>query len=245
MVDPLILSGLSVRHAAGRKALQNQLLILLRDVVAILSDKPFVPVATILNLTKEINLTTSNLTGSVTLSDKTFNRFVSVGLMASRTALNAKGLEAALGTDLLLEYEPKTGSFKPTLGYDLLTELLDQIRKYELTLTNFNTAEILQRGLPQNRSRDKSVNIPAHLVAAQFQLLYRWADISGLATVLVRVIEGREVEWPKRMPITPFTEQEAELRKEMASLQQVREFVGLETEDAPRVIDGVDGGPDA
>jgi hypothetical protein len=43
VLDPLILNGLSVRHAAGRKALQNQLLNLLRDVVPVINDKPLVP----------------------------------------------------------------------------------------------------------------------------------------------------------------------------------------------------------
>jgi hypothetical protein len=241
VVDPLILSGLSVRHAAGRKALQNQLLILLRDVVAMVRDKPMVPIPTIINLSKEINLSTSDITGSVKLSDKTYGRFVYLGMLAPRTALNAKGLESALGTDLLLDYDPKTVSFKATLAYDLLTELLDQIRKYELTLTNFNATEIVQRGLPQNRSSDKSVRIPTHLVAGQFQLFYRWADVANLTTTLVRALEGHAVQWPERMPISPFLDQEVELQKEMVSLKQAREYVGLETEVVSPVAESEEG----
>jgi hypothetical protein len=101
VVDPLILNGLSVRHTAGRKALQNQLLILLRDIVQIVRDKPLVPISAIMRLANEINLTTENVTGSVTLTDKTFGTFIYMAMMAPRMALNATGLEAALGTDLL------------------------------------------------------------------------------------------------------------------------------------------------
>jgi hypothetical protein len=204
-------------------------------------DKPMVPIPTIINLSREINLSTSDITGSVKLSDKTYGRFVYLGMLAPRTALNAKGLESALGTDLLLDYDPKTVSFKATLAYDLLTELLDQIRKYELTLTNFNATEIVQRGLPQNRSGDKSVRIPTHLVAGQFQLLYRWADIANLTTTLVRALEGHAVQWPERMPISPFLDQEVELQKEMVSLKQAREYVGLETEVVSPVAESEEG----
>ena len=50
VVDPLILRGLSVKDAAGRRALGNQLLLLLRDVLPLISGKPLIPSPTIQRL---------------------------------------------------------------------------------------------------------------------------------------------------------------------------------------------------
>lgn len=231
VLDPLILNGLSVRHAAGRKALQNQLLTLLRDVVPIIKDKAMIPAPTILKLAKEIDLKTDDLTGSVRLPDQIFNRLIFLAMIAPNTTLSEAGLEAALGSDLLLEYVPAEGNFKQTPAYDLLTELLDQIRKLEKARTGFNLNEIIVRGSPRNRGADKSVTVPTHLVAGVLHILFRWADIATLAKALAQALDGKPLVAPQRMPITPFREQEEELKREQASLEQIRTFVGLKTSD--------------
>jgi hypothetical protein len=229
VLDPLILNGLSVRHAAGRKALQNQLLTLLRDVVPVINGKPIVPAPTILNLAKAIDPKIEKLTGSTKLNDKTFGRLIYIAMLAPNAALHEAGLEAALGSDLLLEYEPAEGNFRQTPAYDLLTELLDQIRKFEKAKTGYNLNDILARGLPMNRAADKSVTVPTHLIAGQLHILFRWADVAALAKALALALDGKPLVMPQRMPLTPFPDQEAELKKEQISLEQVREFVGLES----------------
>ncbi|UGY25453.1 DUF4062 domain-containing protein [Bradyrhizobium septentrionale] len=169
VLDPLILNGLSVRHAAGRKALQNQLLILLRDVVPIIKDK---------------------------------------AMIAPNATLSEAGLEAALGSDLLLEYLPGEGNFKQTPAYDLLTELLDQIRKLGKARTGLNLNEIVVRGSPKNRGADKSVTVPTHLVAGVLHILFRWADVAALAKALAQALDGKSLTVPQRMPITPEADRE-------------------------------------
>jgi Domain of unknown function (DUF4062) len=227
-LDPLILNGVSVKHAAGRKALQNQLLTLLRDLIPLLKNEPVSPIPTISNVAKEINLKADNLPASIRLEDRTYNRFAFLAMTAPRTALNAAGLEAALGTDLLLEYDPKNSEFKQTAAYDLLTELIDQIRKFEQARTGSNSLDAIKCGQPKNRGPDKSVLIPVLLVAGQLQMFFRWADIVSLAKALAVYLEGQPLVVPERMPMTPFVDQEAEIKAEQISLQQVRKFAGLD-----------------
>ncbi|MEH2626073.1 hypothetical protein V1292_004128 [Bradyrhizobium sp. AZCC 1719] len=229
VLDPLILNGLSVRHAAGRKALQNQLLILLRDVVPVINGKPMIPAPTILKLAKEIDLKTDALTSTVWLTDQTFGRLVFLAMIAPNTTLSEAGLETALGSDLLLEYVPAEGNFKQTPAYDLLTELLDQIRKLEKARTGLGLNEIIVCGAPKNRGTNKSVTVPTHLVAGVLHMLFRWADVAALAKALAQVLDGKPSAALQRMPLTPFREQEEELKREQVSLEQIRTFVGLES----------------
>jgi hypothetical protein len=230
VLDPLILNGLSVRHAAGRKALQNQLLTLLRDVVPVINDKPIVPGPTILRLAKDMDLKIENLTGSIKLDDQAFGRLAYLGMLAPNAALNEAGLEGALGTDLLLEYNPSEGNFRQTPAYDLLTDLLDQIRKFEKARTGLSLNEIVVRGLPKHRGTDRSVTVSTPLIAGLLHLLFRWADVAALAKALAQVLDGKTLVAPQRMPLTPFREQEDELKREQVSLEQVRAFVGLDLE---------------
>jgi hypothetical protein len=229
VVDPLILNGLSVTKAAGRKALQNQLLILLRDVLPKGKDGPLIPAPTVLRLAAEIGLTVENLTGSAKLPDKIWNTFVFLGTMVPAARLDPNVFSSVLGTDLLLEYEPTKGVFSQTAAYDLLTDLIDQIRKFEQVKTGYEFSKLIGYGRA-GRNRDKTVSVPVHLVAGQMQVLFRWIDIAALARVLVVALDGKPLVIPKRMPLTPFQDQEVEVAKEQVSLEQVRQFVGLDNQ---------------
>lgn len=238
VIDPLILNGLSVTKAAGRKALQNQLLILLRDVLPIVKDGPLIPAPTVLRLAAEINLTGQNITGSTKLSNKTWNTFVFLGTMVPSVRLDPNVFSSVLGTDLLLEYEPARGVFRQTEAYDLLTDLIDQIRKFEQVRSGYEFSKLIGYGRT-GRDRDGSVSVPVHLVAGQIQLLFRWVEVAALAKALAVALDGKPLVIPPRMPLTPFRDQEAEISKEQVSLEQVRHFVGLDNQSADdRVTSG-------
>lgn len=230
VLDPLILNGLSVKNAAGKKALQNQLLTLLRDVLPLVKGKPIIPAPTIQNLAREIKLNANDLGKSTTLSEKTWSRFIFLAMIMPRTGLDSAALSSVLGTDLLLEYDPKKGRFRQTQAYDILTDLIDQIRKFEQAKSGVDVAKLIEFGLPTARGRDKSVSVPIHLVAGQLQVFFRWADIAAIAKVLALALDGKPLTVPLRMPLTPFLDQEEEIAKEQVSLEQVRQFVELEAE---------------
>jgi hypothetical protein len=231
VLDPLILNGLSVKNAAGRKALQNRLLALLRDVLPLVKDAPMIPDGAIRKLAQELNLNGNNMTGSTKLADTSWGKFAFLALLVPRTSLDATAFSAFLGTDLLLEYDPKKGAFRQTLAYDVLTDLTDQIAKFEQAKVGLDLAKLIQCGLPSARGHDKSVTIPVNLAAAQMHLFYRWADVAALAKALALSLDGKPLDLPKRMPLTPFADQEAEIAKEQVSLEQVRQFVGLKNEN--------------
>jgi hypothetical protein len=68
VLDPLILRGMPVNKAAGRKALQNQLVTLLRQLVPLIKSKPLMPDVTILRLARTLNLSADHIGKPVNLS---------------------------------------------------------------------------------------------------------------------------------------------------------------------------------
>jgi hypothetical protein len=231
VVDPLILKGLPVNKAAGRKALQNQLITLLQQIVPLIKSKPLMPDATILKLATTINLNADQMTRSARIEASVWSRFASIGLYASRDTPDASPFAAALGTDLLLEYDAATSTFKQTPAYDVLTELVDQLQQYKKIRSGYNPAEFLKYSFKKNS--DGSVDVPVELVAAHLNMLFRWADIAGLAKALALNMEGEPLVPPQRMPISPFLDQSAQLVAEQVSLDQIRHFVGLGVVPSP------------
>jgi hypothetical protein len=164
----------------------------------------------ILRISTEMNLKIENLKNDIRLDEKAFGRLIYFGMLAPQAGLSEQGLETALGTDLLLEYDTARSRFNQTTAYDLLTDLLDQIRKFEKARTGFNLNDIVVRGLPKNRAADRSVTIPMHLVASLLHMLFRWADVAALAKGLAQVLDGQPLAVPRRMPLTPLRDQEEE-----------------------------------
>ena len=226
VVDPLILRGFSVKVAAGRLALQNQLLLLLRDVLPLISGKPLVPSPTIQRLAREINLKSADTGGSTVISEKNWGTLMVVALHATSAQIPEFPFASYLGSDLLLEYDSRLGIFRETKTYDLLTELVDQLRKLKQAKVGAEFLSLVKYGA--KRGRDKSVTAPVLLIASHLHLLFRWADVSNLAKALALALDGKQFDVGNRMPLTPFLDEEANIAKEQASLAQVRQFVGLD-----------------
>lgn len=227
VLDPLIFNGLPVRKAAGRKALQNQLLSLLRDILPLINDEPLLPATSVHKLAATINLKGEDLKGSVTLSDKIWNRLAYLAVLVPPVGFSATQFSSVLSTDLLLEYDPANGTFRQTPAYDVLTDLIDQLTKFNKARDAFNWGELISFGHLSKRAPDKSVKVPAHLIAHQLHLLFRWMDIGSLAIALVQALDGKPLVLPTRMPLSPFVDQENQIAKEQVTLDQVRQYVGL------------------
>ena len=236
VLDPLILRGMPVNKAAGRKALQNQLVTLLRQLVPLIKSKPLMPDVTILRLAKTLNLSADHIGKSVNISAADWNTFASIGLHAAKDAPDASPFAAALGTDLLLEYDAVSGTFKQTPAYDILTELVDQLQQYQKVRVGYNPMELLKHALKKNA--DGSVNVPSELAAGHLNMLFRWADAACLAKALALNMEGKALVPPQRMPLTPFLNQAAQIKAEQPSLDQIREFVGIGIVPPPGTTDG-------
>jgi hypothetical protein len=225
-ITPLVLSGLAVRDAAGRTVLLNQILALLQGIMSPSKNGLFAPFAAIRKLAKDLNLGTGNLTGKVTLSKDQWNRIVVLGLHAHRAAPAIESIAAGLNSDLLLDYRPETGAFRPSEAYDVLTELVDQARWFGKAQQTADWAKFMSHG--KNHDKNWSVSVPILEVAGELSLLLRWADTILLAKALAIFLDGKPLVRPEPMPLTPFLDQQEGVANEKTTLAQVRAFVGID-----------------
>ena len=223
-IDLLVLSGQSVDIAARKMALQSQLLEMLREVVPRVADKLLIPDPTIRRISKELNLRADDLTNLKVLKEKTWNQFVTLAIIAAKPRPELGHLRHVLTSDLLLRYDPETSRFHSTPEYDLLSDIIA-----EAANLGFGKDE----GMSKLFKHSKRINsqeerrVPVDVLAQHLHRMFRLADLASAAKALVRALEGLPYETPKKMPRSPFLEQEEGIAKEEVSLSQVREWVGL------------------
>lgn len=223
-VDPLILRGLTVSIAAGRKALQSQLLVMMQGLLKKRSNsQPVYAPKSVRKLAKSINIKADDLSREVIVEKGDWTKLVSLSLMASGTSENYEVLLPALSSDLLLNYDRSSGRFEHTLEYDALTFLIDQARIF--AKSGSPISELIRHGQAIDRQENRKV--PAILLATSLQHLFRWTDLLGVARALARAMEGHPLELPDPMPRSPIFDQEVDLATEEVSLNDVRKFVGL------------------
>lgn len=223
-IDPLILRGLGVRMAAGRKALQAQLLVLLQGLLQKTSNsQPVYSPGLILDLAKTVGLTAQPLPRVVRLASKTWSRVVMLSTLSAGARADHLPLLPSLSSELLLSYDPATSRFTSTPEYDALTTLVELARQFGKN--GSTTLELLKHGqaIDANGTRE----VPVHLLAACLHQMFRWMDLVGIARALVRSMEGYPLVVPERMPRSPFLDQEQELASEETSLNEARAFCGL------------------
>lgn len=227
VLEPLILSGLTTQLAAGRKALQNQLVILLRDAFASVKGKPVIISSYIKKLAKDINLAAESIKSrTIRIENDVWNRFMMTLIMANDHKIPSDVFSNYLSSDLLLSYNTKTGVFDQTDIYDALTDLVDQMRSLEFIRKNIDLASLMQHGVTSNR-RKLPVNAPAHDVGMHLSYLFRWADVIELARALAVALDNKPLSVSQRMPLTPFLDEEEKLAAEKLSIAEVRSFLQL------------------
>jgi hypothetical protein len=223
-IDLLVLNGQAVDIAARKKALQSQLLSMLRQVVPSLGSKPIFPDPTIRRITSELNLKATDVTRSIRVDGKTWGNFVMLAMLASKPRPEIGHFRQILTSDLLLHYDPATTTFNETPEYDLLADVIAQAATLGLSDGDGMT-ELLKHGQKVNANEDRQV--PSHLLGQHLHRLLRLGDLISSAKALVLALGGKPYALPARMPRTPYLDQEAGIAAEDLSLEQIREWVGL------------------
>jgi hypothetical protein len=221
-IDPLVTSGLTVREAAGRKALEAQLEVLLQGLLATGKEGPHSPYFMALGLAETLGLRVEALGSKIRLDKQSWSRLFLLAIRADRAEADPAPLLPALSSDLLLQYDPAAGTFRRTAEYDLLVNVVDQIRRFTKA-DGGALGELVRAGQPADASEARS--IPSEIAAGWLHLILRWADLIASARALARSLGGGPLTILPALPRSPFQEQEEDFADEEVTLDAVRTFV--------------------
>jgi hypothetical protein len=221
-IDPLVLNGLTVRDAAGRKALEEQLFTMLMGIVPRITDGPANPIDAVLNIVRELGLNSSNFQGNLRVSEKTWNRLLMLAVFAMNAKVDAAPLQVHLSSGLLLEYDPAAGTYRQTSEFELLVKVIHQAKLLERSGTS-DTMELMKYGKSADPNGNRTV--PATTLTVCAHRLLRWVDLIQTGKALARSMAGKPVTKLKPVPSSPILDQVSQIEAESVTPEQMRAFI--------------------
>lgn len=221
VLDPLIFAGFNVPQAAGRAVLYSRLTTLLQGILFKVRDGVAMPTTRVRGLVAKIGLTFAAASTPVALDKATWTSLISILTFLMPARADATHLLPFLSDALLLDYDPKSGSFKPTAEHAALDELTQAIVAFNTAMHAFKFTDFV-RGKNANRP---PVMVEGAALAGVLHIMLRWATMADLALALARAMDGQEFVQPEPMPRGPFVDQEEDLQEDSLSLDAVRAFV--------------------
>ena len=221
VLDPLIFAGFDVPQAAGRAVLYSRLTTLLQGILFKVAGGVAMPTTRVRDLVAEIGLTFAAASAPVALDKAIWTSLISIVTFFMPARADATPLLPFLSDTLLLDYDPKSGSFKPTAEHAALDELTLAIVAFNTAMHAFKFVDFV---------RGKNANWPPVMVegvsvAGVLHIMLRWATMAELALALARAMDGQGFVQPEPMPRGPFVDQEDDLQGDALSLDAVRAFV--------------------
>lgn len=223
-IDLLVLNGQSVEVAARKKALQAQLLAMLRQVVPSIAGKALLPDVTITRIATTLNLSSENIAQPVIVDGKTWGQFLMLATIASKPRPEIEHIRHVLTSDLLLRYNPTVTRFEETPEYELLAAIVMQASNLARSADD-GISDLIPHGRRINQKEDRKV--PGLVLAKHLHRMFRLVDLVRSTKALALALDGRPYTIPEPMPRTPILDQEQELANEEVSLAQIRHWVGL------------------
>lgn len=221
VLDPLIFAGLTVPQAAGRAVLYSRLTTLLQGVLIKANSGPAMPIKRVRDLIATIGLTFEQAKGVVDLDVETWTSIIGLITFVMPMRADPAPLIPFLSDPLLLSYDPKTGTFRPTEEHAALDELTQAITAFNLAVSGFNFSEFVGT----NKVTSPPMRVSGLILASVLHIFLRWATMATLALALARSMSGKPFRRPEPLPRGPLVEQESSLAREQLTREAVREFV--------------------
>lgn len=221
VLDPLIFAGFDVPQAAGRAVLYSRLTTLLQGILFKARSGLAMPTERVRTLVSDVGLSFSDARANIELDAGTWTRLMAMLTFVMPSRADASPLLPFLSDSLLLDYDPKSGSFRPTPEHAALDDLTQAIVSFNLAMKGFSFTDFV-RG---KNAKSPPIAVGGVELAGVLHLLLRWATMADLALALARAMVGKGFSRPAPMPRGPFVDQEAALQDDAISLDAVKAFV--------------------
>ncbi|WP_326914982.1 DUF4062 domain-containing protein [Sphingopyxis chilensis] len=231
VLGPLAFTGLTSEEAAYRKALQNELLIVMSGLCAMHKGK-VLDLRNALKKGLDANPVTIEMRDedSVPVDLESWGKFTTIFIQALGLRFDTIVIDDALTSTIFLDYDAEGGEYVQSPAYDALSELLDEIRRFNAQNTTENHSVIFEttpRAL--GGLKTGTIELPAMKVAMVNSIAHRWINIGNLAQSLIFHLEGNPFQMPDLMPFSPIVGFEEAIQAERVSVADLRKAMGLRT----------------
>ena len=230
VLAPLAFTGLTSEEAAYRKALQNELLIVMSRLCAKHDGQPLD-----LRLALKKGLDANPITVAmrdaelVTVDLASWSQFTTLFFQVLGLRFETVVIDDALTSTIFLDYDADRGGYVQSPAYDALSRLWDEIRHFNDLATTDNLSIIFEttpRALGGRKTG--TFTLPAMKVGLVYSAAHRWINIVQLAHALILHLEGSAFQMPELMPFSPITGFEEAYQAERVTVAELRAAMCLD-----------------
>ncbi|MGA9582397.1 MAG: DUF4062 domain-containing protein [Allosphingosinicella sp.] len=228
VLQPLAFTGLTSEEAAYRKALQNELLIVMSRLLAKFEGSVIDLRPSLRKFLQANPITVEERDRGWLAVDLTeWNAFATIFYQILGCRFEPVVIKDALTSTIFLDYDAGKGAYIQNAAYDALSQLWDEIRLFN-DLSVADNLSIIHETSPRALGRNSgSARLEAHKAALLYSIAHRWINIIGLAEALILHLEGRPSEPPALMPFSPILGFEENVRSERVSVAELRAVFGI------------------
>ena len=228
VVDTLraqVFAGRPIEQAIGRQLLRSELLEITAQMLIKHSDgSTYFPFAFVEKFATSYPIAVQQLNSHMTIARKDCERLFMALIHLSGRRLHSQVLDKTLASDLLLEYDAASGTFRELPIYQAMSKLRYEISSFMLNQESENLGQKVCTLLTQ-AGTGKPVIMPASSLIVMRSFLDRAANIVLLTKSAIRHLDGAAFIMPKMRPKTPITNQEEALDEEKVTAEDAARFV--------------------
>ncbi len=220
-----VFAGRPVDQAVGRLLLKNELL----EIASALLIKGnggdvFFPFTQIVKFADSYPLHGEEATKSTSIQRRDFQQFFTILIHLSGRRLHLNVIDQILSSDVLMDFDPHSGTFRETDAYKALATLRSEVRSFMQLQQGGSVITVMNNSMGRAGTGSLVPIKVADLVVA-LCVADRAFNIVSLARALVRYLDGLRFEMPHLRPSTPFRDQVEQLATEHVSVEDALLFI--------------------
>jgi len=227
VLQPLTFSGLTADDAAYRKALQYELVEILRRLLLKHDGEALDPRGTILRFFTENPIPPGDLERPIAIDVKRWNTFSGAMMRTLGARIEPVVVNDALTSRIFMAYDRDRHAYVPSPAYDLLSRLYDEIGVFNRQATAETVSPIFNYSPARTGVRSGTHHIPAKQVLPMMGLALRWSNIISICEALAQHLEGRPLPEIRLLPFSPVAGMQPELDRENLTAAETRVFLGI------------------
>ena len=227
VLQPLTFTGLTADEAAYRKALQYELVEVLRRLLLKFEGKALDPRHAIHRFWKNTPIDREALRNGVAVDAAEWDSFSTIMMKTMAVHIDPVVITDALTSSIFLEYAPDRSTYQTGAAYDLIVRLVSEIKAFNQAATA-ETLELIYAYSPARVGRgNQAHHMPGDKLAFLISLAMRWFNLITLCEVLAKFLDGMPLVQPELMPFSPIRGLQAQIDEESVTRLEALAFLGL------------------
>jgi hypothetical protein len=227
VLQPLTFSGLTADEASYRKALQYELIELLRRLLLKHKGKALDPRGAIRHFWQTYSIEVDRIRSETIVDVKEWMKFSVVMLRLMATKIKPVVINDALASPIFLDYDSTKNAYITNRAYELLSRLVDEIGMFNHGATS-ETFSIIYEFSPKRTGLKQGMQeIPCSKLAILIGLGLRWFNIISICESLAKHLEGAPLQEPILMPFSPSAGMQEQIDQENVTSAEARIFLGI------------------